>query len=176
MRGRKAKPIEGINEYNFAKLASTDGSPRERRRFLAFAHIQNGKSFSDAARMVMVKERTIMNWVNNFRKNGIDGLREKPGRGAKPYIPPKDYDSLREMVEELQQNQKGGRVRGEDIGDAIEKKYGKRPSRSVIYKTLKRANLVWITVRSKHPKADPKAQEAFKKTSKMKSYKCSQRK
>jgi len=32
---------------------------------------------------------------------------------------------------------------------------------------LKRADLVWITGRSIHPKADAEAQEAFKKTSEL---------
>jgi transposase len=121
--------------------------------------------------MVRVKERTVMNWVSKFRKNGIDGLRDKPGRGSKPYIPREEYEALREMVKELQDNRSGGRIRAKDIGDAIEKKFGKRPSISVIYKTLKRANLVWITARSKHPKVDQKAQEAFKKTSRVRSCK-----
>jgi transposase len=44
-------------------------------------------------------------------------------------------------------------------------KYGIDPSLATVYNTLKRADLVWITGRSIHPKADLEAQEAFKKTS-----------
>ena len=55
MKGRKARPIEGLEKYNFAKLATSQGSARERRRFLAFAHIQDGKSLSEAAQMIKVK-------------------------------------------------------------------------------------------------------------------------
>ena len=35
-----------------------------------------------------------------------------------------------------------------------------------VYNALHRVNLVWISGRSKHPKADVGAQESFKKTSK----------
>ncbi len=173
--GRKAKPIDGIDQYDFAKLARTEGTPRERRRFLVFAHIQEGISFSDAARMVKMAPRTVIGLVSKFRESGIDGLREKPGRGAKPYVPKEDYEDFRKSVKELQQARSGGRIRGQDIGDLIEEKYGKRPSTSVIYKTLRRAGLVWITGRSQHPKADPQTQETFKKTLKIKSQKSSQK-
>ena len=43
MRGRRAEELKGIDVYNFKQLARTRGSPRERRRYLAFAHIQEGK-------------------------------------------------------------------------------------------------------------------------------------
>lgn len=43
MRGRKAKELEGIDSYDFKQLARTKGSARERRRYLAFAHIQREK-------------------------------------------------------------------------------------------------------------------------------------
>lgn len=167
-KGRKPKSIDGLNEYDFLKLTRSEGSPRERRRFLAFAHIQSGCSFSEAARMVKVTVRTIQQWVDNFRKNGIDGLREQPGRGAKPYLPPEDYESFREMVNTLQRNREGGRIRGQDIADELEKKYGKRPPKSVLYRALHNAGLVWITGRSKHPKSSQENQNSFKKTSEKK--------
>lgn len=168
MRGSLPRPINGIDKYDFAKLARSEGTPRERRRFLAFAHLQDGRRPIEVARMVKVFPQTINTWINKYRKEGIDGLREKPGRGAKPYISEEEYDNLRELVEQLQKKREGGRIRGCDIGDLIEREFGRRPSRSTIYKTLNRAGLVWITGRSQHPKADIKAQEAFKKTSKEK--------
>ena len=169
MRGRKPRLIKGLDQYDFAKLACTEGTARERRRFLAFSHLQDGRRPIEVARMVKVFPQTINTWIKNFRENGLSGLREKSGRGAKPYISPREYDTLRKLVEELQQSRAGGRIRGQDIGDIIEKQFGQRPSISVIYKTLKRAGLVWITGRSQHPKANEKAQLSFKKTSKMKS-------
>jgi len=42
-------------------------------------------------------------------------------------------------------------------------KYGVDPSLRTVYDTLKRAELVWITGRSIHPKADLETQETFKK-------------
>jgi len=169
MRGRKAAPIKGLDAFDFARMARTEGGPRERLRYLAFAHIQDGKSFSEAARMVKVTVRTVLGWVDKFRQHGIEGLREKPGRGAKPYIPPQKYEEFRKSVEDLQKGRPGGRIREKDIRDMIKRKYRLSPSRSTVYETLKRAGLVWITGRSQHPKTNQNVQIAFKKTSKKKS-------
>jgi len=163
MRGRKAQ-IDGLERYCFDKLSKTAGNARERRRYLAFAHIQDGKSFTDTAAMVRVELRTLMNWVSNFRKNGIEGLKDKPGRGAKPYLSPEYNEAFKLSVLELQATRKGGRIRGKDILELMKNKFGIEPSKSTVYDTLKRVGLVWITGRSIHPEADVEKQEAFKKT------------
>jgi transposase len=78
MRGRRAEIIKGITQYNFDKLSKTKGNPRERKRYLAFAHISSGKSFTEAADAIRTKLRTLMNWVKRFREQGIDGLKDQP--------------------------------------------------------------------------------------------------
>jgi len=74
-------------------------------------------------------------------------------------------EAFKQAILELQDNRKGGRVRGKDGM----KKYGFNPSLNTVYNTLKRVDLVWITGRSIHPKASIEPQEAFKKTSEKKS-------
>ena len=123
MRGRKALPIPSLHEYNFPKLAKTEANPRERIRFLAMAHIQDGKSFNKVAQMLKVNPRTISVWVSKFRIEGKDGLREKPGRGAKPFLTSDRYEEFREEVERLSKERCGGRIRAKDIGQMLEKKF-----------------------------------------------------
>lgn len=168
MRGRKAAQIEGIEQYDFDKLASTKGSPRERRRLLAFAHLREGKTFTEAAAFVRVKLRSLMRWVKNFKAEGLEGLKDKAGRGAKPLIPAEHRIAFRQAVLELQEGRTGGRIRGRDILELMQTKYGIDPTLKTVYNTLKRADLVWITGRSIHPKANLEAQEAFKKNSETK--------
>lgn len=168
MRGRKAAQIQGIQQYDFDKLANTEGNARERRRFMAFAHIREGKTFTETATAVRVKLRTLMNWVQQFKAEGLEGLKDKPGRGAKPFLPEEHRLAFRQAVLELQAKRTGGRIRGSDVLELMRTKYGVDPSLRTVYDTLKRAELVWITGRSIHPKADLEAQEAFKKTSEKK--------
>lgn len=168
MRGRKATQIEGIERYDFDKLAKTEGNARERRRFLAFAHIREGKTFTETAFAIRVKLRTLMNWVKRFKTEGLEGLKDKSGRGAKPFLPAEHRTAFREAVLELQEKRKGGRIRGSDVLELMKTKYGVNPSLRTVYDTLKKADLVWITGRSIHSKADLETQEAFKKTSETK--------
>jgi transposase len=168
MRGRKAARLEAVQQYDFDKLAKTEGNARERRRFVAFAHIREGKTFTETAIAVRVKLRTLMNWVKQFKTEGLEGLRDKPGRGAKPFLPVEHRAAFREAVLELQEKRVGGRIRGSDVLELMKTKYGVDPSLRTVYDTLKRAELVWITGRSIHPKADLEAQETFKKTSETK--------
>lgn len=169
MRGRKAKRIEGINDYNFERLLKIEGTPRERRRFLAFAHIQDGKTLTEAAQAVKVPYRTLMAWVKKFKEKGIDGLRDPGQGGAKPKLPYDAHQAFKDAVLELQANRLGGRIKGKDVHELMTKKFGIKLCPASVYNTLKRVDLVWITGRSQHPKADPEAQEAFKKSSKKKS-------
>ena len=168
MRGRKPSEIKGIERYDFDKLARTEGNARERRRYVAFVHIREGKTFTETAIAVRVKLRTLMNWVKQFRTKGLEGLKDQPGRGAKPFLPVHQHSAFRQAVLELQENKKGGCIRGSDILELMKAKYGVEPSLRTVYVTLKRAGLVWITGRSIHPKADLETQEAFKKTSEIK--------
>lgn len=168
MRGRKAAQIEGIQQYDFDKLAKTEGNARERRRFLAFAHIREGKTFTERAIAIRVKLRTLMNWIKQFKNEGIEGLKDKAGRGAKPFLSEEHRMAFRQAVLELQKNRVGGRIRGSDVLELMRTKYGVDPSLRTVYDTLKRAELVWITGRSVHPKADVEAQGTFKKTSEIK--------
>jgi transposase len=168
MRGRKAQPIPGLAEHDFAKLAKTEKNARQRIRFLAFAHIVEGKSFSQAARIVKVFPRTVINWVSSFRKDGINALKEQSGRGRKRRIEEKDEAVIGNMVEELQDKREGGRIRGSDVREIIKARYGVNLSNGSLYRVLHRAGLSWITGRSQHPKADIGMQENFKKNLKKK--------
>lgn len=169
MKGRKAQPIPGLMEHDFVKLAKTEQNARQRIRFLVFAHIVEGKSFSEAARMVKVVPRTVITWVSKFRKNGINALQEQKGRGRKRSIEEKDEEAIGMAVEEMQRKKEGGRIRGSDVHSMIAVQYGVKLSNGSLYRVLHRAGLSWITGRSQHPKADVGKQEDFKKTLQKKS-------
>ena len=162
-RRRKGIKLEGIENHDFDNLSKTAGNARERKRYLAFAHLKDGRNFTETAEMVRVQRRTLMNWVKWFRTQGIKGLKDRHGGGITPYVPSNEYENFKNHVLELQQKRRGGRIRGEDIAQLIKEKYGALPSLSSVYATLKRAGIVWITGRSQHPKSKKSFQIAFKK-------------
>jgi transposase len=164
MKGRKRSVAQSIHEIDFKKLAKTASHPRERMRYLAFAHIRDGKSNSEIALMLKIHRMTITDWIKKFNEEGINGLKEKEGRGAKQKLNISNHDAFRRAVLELQDKKQGGRIKGKDVLNLMEDKFGIKCTLKSVYNALHRVDLVWISGRSKHPKSDPEAQETFKKT------------
>lgn len=155
--------LEEIQKHDFKKLSKSLSHPREKIRLLAFAHLKDGKSVQEAAQAVKTNRNSLYIWLRNFKKNGINGLKEKGGRGVKPKIPPSESEAFRNAVLDLQKGRPGGRIKGQDVLDMMKSKFGVTCTKRSAYNHLKRANLVWVSARSQHPNADPLKQEEFKK-------------
>lgn len=164
MKGRKRSIVQSIHDIDFQKFAKTASHPRERMRYLAFAHIRDGKSNSEIALMLKINRMTITDWIKKFNKEGIEGLKEKEGRGAKQKLNKSEHDAFRKAVLELQDSKQGGRIKGKDVLKLMKDKFDINCTLKSVYNALHRVDLVWISGRSKHPKHNPEAQEAFKKT------------
>jgi len=112
MRGRKAEAIKALEQYDFDKLSKTQGNPREGKRYLTFAHIRDGKIFTETASAIRIKLRTLINWLKRFKALVIHGLRDRAPTSAKPCISPEDRAVFKGSVLELQQKRSAGRIRG----------------------------------------------------------------
>lgn len=165
MKGRK-RNVKSLEGYDFKTLAKRSGNPRERIRYLAFAHMQDGKSNIEIAKMLKVNRMAISVWITKFNNTGIEGLKEQKGRGAKLKLQISQREAFKNAVLELQEQKVGGRIKGSDVKKLMEEKFGIKHSVKSVYNELHRVDLVWISGRSKHPKADMEAQSEFKKTSK----------
>lgn len=119
--------LEGLDEHDFDSLSKTSKNSREQKRYLAFAHIKDGSSFTNTAKMVRTSLRSIMGWVDRFRKKGLEGLKDRHGGGKSPHVPSSDYETLKKQIIEMQKERLGGRIRGKDVAELIEKKYGMTP-------------------------------------------------
>lgn len=71
---------------------------------------------------------------------------------------------FKEAVIGLQEQRSGGRTTGHDVRAMLEEQFQVTCCLNSVYNLLARLDLVWITVRSKHPKQNQASQDAFKKT------------
>lgn len=154
---------EELEKYDFIKLYKSAKHPREKNRFLALSHFKEGKRPLEIAELLRVTRNTVYRWIRNFKTHGIDGVKEKPGRGKKPFIPDSESEAFRSAVLELQRGRSGGVIIGKDVLHLMKDKYGVKCSLKSAYNHLKRARLVWISARSRHPNANREEQEEFKK-------------
>ncbi|MDY6896032.1 MAG: IS630 family transposase [Thermotogota bacterium] len=147
---------------DFLSKYKTEANARVRIRMLGLAHIQEGKHFTDVARILKVSRKTVSSWLDRFISEGFDGLYDKPGRGRKPKLPASEEEHFKKIVLKHLSERNGGRIKGEEIRQILKDQFNVKYSLSGVYELLKRLKLVWITVRSTHPKADPEEQKAFK--------------
>jgi transposase len=165
--GRRLQEIvEGMKDYDFAKLAKRARHPREKMRFLGFVHFKEGKTVSEVSEILKVTRNALYQWLRAFEKEGLEGLTEKGGRGRKSLIDESEREVFKQSVLELQAQKTGGVIHGKDVLKMMEEKFGVKCNVRSAYNQLKRARLVWISSRSKHPNCDEEEQSAFKKSSK----------
>ena len=168
MRGKKAKLPVRFEAENFGKLAKREPNARVRLRLIGLAHLQEGRSITETAEMCRVERSTIYDWLYRFKQGGVAALKDQKGRGLKPKLSQDQHQAFREAVLELQNKRIGGRIKGLDVMRLMQEKLGITCSLDTVYRALAKVDLVWISARSKHPKTDFLAQDAFKKTSKKK--------
>jgi transposase len=156
-----------LQAHDFHALAKIEPHPRTRVRLLGMAHLQEGRDYHEIATALRVSKITVQGWVHRFKAAGLDGLRESPRSGAKRKLTASQEAEFKEAVMRLQDQRSGGRITGHDIRTLLEDEFQVACCLNSVYNLLARLNLVWITVRSKHPNQSQASQDTFKKTSVM---------
>ncbi len=157
-----------LAEIDFFQLAKRESNSRTRIRLLALGHLRAGKTKREVIDMFQIVFPTLREWLLRFIAEGVEGLREKRGKGRKRKLPSEQEENFRQQIENLQKSREGGRVRGQDVQALLKEKFCVDHALPSVYHVLERCGLSWISARSKHPKSDPAVQEDFKKNSKKK--------
>ena len=126
-----------------------------------------GKTAPEIAGETGLARRSVQEWVARYNAEGVDGLRDRPGRGRKPIL---SVEEKQRLVERVEQGPRANTndvcaLRGVDFQKFVEAEFGKSLSLSSIYNLLHDLGYEWLVPRSKHRKSDPAAAEAFKKRS-----------
>jgi len=150
-------------------LACQENDARVARRLLALAMALDGVSRKAAARHAGMDRQTLRDWVVRYNAEGVAGLRdrERPGRPA--LLAPALEEELRQLIEAGPDVERDGVVeyRVKHIRKLALQHFGADYSRSGMQGRLHRMKLSYLKPRPIHPKADPAAQEAFKKLSRL---------
>jgi len=85
------KPITlpaSIQAHGFDSLQRQAKNSRVKIRLLAMSHLKRGTPYKEVANMVRVHEKTVLSGLRRFKEEGLAGLKEHEGRGAKPRLKP----------------------------------------------------------------------------------------
>ena len=140
---------------------------RAARRMLAIALVLEGADRTTAAETCGMDRQTLRDWVHRYNAEGLSGLvnRTVPQRPRR--LAPEQLAELAAWVEAGPDPVRDGvvRWRRKDLQHRIKAAFGVLLHERSVGKQLAALGFRRLSVRPQHPKSDPAAQEAFKKTS-----------
>ena len=149
-----------------ASAAKSDDAAKA-RRLPAIAMVLEGTSRLDAARQTGMDRQTLRDRVHRYNAAGLDGLTSRKPPGAAPKLTKARMADLRELViaGPDPKTHKVIRWRCVDLRAEVTRRFAVTVPERTIGKWLRKLNLTRLQPRPYHPKKDPAAQEALKKTS-----------
>ena len=136
------------------------------RRILAIDLVLEGADRRTAAETCGMDRQTLRDWVHRYNAKGIAGLTNRYAAGPTPLLISEQKAELAQMVREGPELEADGvmRWRCVDLKRKIEDRFGVVMHERTVGKQLAALGFRRLSVRPQHPKSDPVAQEAFKKT------------
>lgn len=137
------------------------------RRLLALAMVLDGHPRSEAASANGMDRQTLRDWVHRYNEEGVEGLKTRPIPGRMPFLTEPQMAELYDLVVKGPDlaTDKVVRWRCVDLLAVVKSRFSVEVHESTIGKWLHQLRLTRLQPRPVHPKKDPEAETAFKKTS-----------
>ena len=130
------------------------------RRMLALALVREGQRRKEAAESCGMDRQTLRDWVIRYNADGVAGLSDRRPPGPAFRLTPEQMAALAEIVEAGPDPAVDHVVRWRraDLRRVISERFGVELHERTVGKLLHRLGFARLSVRPKHPKADPAAQ------------------
>jgi transposase len=147
--------------------ASRTSDGKVARRLLALAFVLEGHSRKEAAQSCGMDRQTLRDWVIGYNEHGLAGLSDRPHAGGPPAkLTAEEKLQVAAWVRRGPEPEEGlVRWRLCDLRRRIRDRFFVLMDERSVSRLLKEMKFSHVSVRPRHPKADPAAQEAHKKTS-----------
>ena len=163
--GRPVLTIKGYTSDEIKALIKRDERYTIGMRLYAVYQVSLGQPSRKLEELYQTSFKQITNWVHRFEQEGIDGLRDKPGRGRKPLLSAEQSGELLHLLLHESPADHGYNTEtwtGPILIDWIRKSYGIGYKKAQIYNIIKQLGLSYQKAKGFYPEADEKAQEGFK--------------
>lgn len=136
------------------------------RRMLAIALVMEGVDRRSAAETCGMDRQTLRDRIHRYNEEGLDGLSNRRSTGRRSRLGAEQKAELARMVREGPDPEVDGVVRWRriDLQRKIEDCFGVVMHERTVGKQLASLGFRRLSVRPRHPKSDPAAQETFKQT------------
>jgi transposase len=155
-----------------AELRRAAGKSRDAkaaRRMLAIALVLEGVDRKTAAETCGMDRQTLRDWVHRYNADGLAGLVNQSRAAPPRRLSPGELSELASWVEAgpdpapVPEGDGVVRWRRQDLRVRIAARFGVEVHERTVGKYLAALGYRRLSVRPRHPKTDPEAQERFKK-------------
>ena len=156
-----------LTSSQFRAAAGRTKDARAARRMLAIALVLEGVDRRTAAATCGMDRQTLRDWVHRYNAEGLAGLANRTVPQRPRRLAPDQLAALVGWVEAGPDLARDGvvRWRRRDLQRRIATEFGVVLHERSVGKQLAALGFRRLSVRPQHPKSDPAAQAAFKKTS-----------
>ena len=163
--GAALKVTGTLSVVDLKRAAAAESHPKVRERILIVRHVFAGNSVPQTSMAFSLGERQIRVWIHRYNREGLAGLRDLPKPGQPAHLKPERIAAFKARIEAGATPGDGVCVlRGKDIQRLLRKEFEAVYSLDGVYALLHRLGFSALVPRPRHPKTDPEAQAAFKKT------------
>lgn len=146
-------------------LARQQKDPRQAVRVRAVYLALMGKTAEQIGTALGYSRRTVQNWIYAYNRQGLEGLHDAAGRGQRSRLNQEQRQWLRQRIDEGPTPDDQVCVfHATDIQRIIYQQFGIDYSLRSVQRLLRQLGYRYLKPRPEHPKGDPQAREAFKKT------------
>lgn len=154
------------SEQQLQQLVNRELRADRARRLRTVLLARQGFTAPEIATCTGFSRRVVQTWVARYNREGLAGLKTKPGRGRKPPLTPAEEEQLKQRLDAGPLPDDGVcALRGKDVRRILQCEFGQLRSLNAVYGLLHRLGYSSLVPRPQHPQADPAAQDEFKKNS-----------
>lgn len=164
--GAKGLPIRGdVASGELRRLSVREADRSKARRMMAIANALEGMTRAEAARLAGMERQALRDAVVRYNAEGLAGLADRLRRGRQARLDEGRRAALRDLVVAGPDVERTGLSAWTlpELCREVEARWGVGYDPSSMGKLLHRLGLSRQKARPSHPKADPRAQEAFVK-------------
>ncbi len=144
----------------------TTADARLARRIQAVWLARRGLTCPQIIQAVGASRRMVQQWIAKYNRGGIDELLDKPRSGRPAFLSAKQQKQLTRRIQTGVSKRDSLCVfTGPSVEELVEREFGVLYSLRGIQRLLRRLGFSYLCPRPAHEKSKPKAQAAFKKSS-----------
>jgi transposase len=162
--GRHVLKVQGYTPDQIKEFFRKDERYTLGIRLYAVYQVSLGKSSRSLEELYNTSFKQITNWVHQFEEGGIEGLRDKPGRGRRPKLSPEGLNNLKHLL--LNESPEGHGFNtstwtGPMVIEYIKREFGLSYKKAQVYNIMKRLGFTYQKGKGEYPESDIKARADF---------------